>query len=108
MDAKDLYPAEEAMQKGELDPDVEAVVSNSQACVTDANGHLKRGLRERHVQFIAIGGTIGVGLFLNIGSALATGGPLSLFLGYCMTSFGIWAMVSREPNLVDAVCCFGD
>lgn len=54
---------------------------------------LKRGLKERHVQFIALGGTIGTGLFLGIGSALATSGPLSLFLGYLITSIAIWAMV---------------
>lgn len=96
MDSKRSFPVEDTMQKDELGPDIEAVVSNSQAHVSDANGHLKRGLKERHVQFIAIGGTIGVGLFLNIGSALATGGPLSLFLGYCFTSFGIWAMVRRN------------
>uniref|UniRef100_A0A8H7K2R5 Amino acid permease/ SLC12A domain-containing protein n=1 Tax=Bionectria ochroleuca TaxID=29856 RepID=A0A8H7K2R5_BIOOC len=93
MNTKNFYPMEEATQKEELGPDVEAAVSHSQACIVDANGQLKRGLKERHVQFIAIGGTIGVGLFLNIGSALATGGPLSLFLGYCFTSFGIWAMM---------------
>lgn len=41
---------------------------------------LQRGLKERHAQFIALGGTIGTGLFLGIGSALATSGaaiPLS-------------------------------
>jgi yeast amino acid transporter len=54
---------------------------------------LHRGLRERHIQFIALGGTIGTGLFLGIGSALATSGPLSLFLGYLITSVAIWAMV---------------
>lgn len=57
------------------------------------NKKLKRGLKERHVQFIALGGTIGTGLFLGIGSALATSGPLSLFLGYSITSIAIWAMV---------------
>lgn len=31
---------------------------------------------------IALGGTIGTGLFVGVGSALATGGPLGVFLGY--------------------------
>jgi amino acid permease len=66
------------------------------AQVEDLNGHLKRGLKERHLQFIAIGGTIGTGLFLGIGAALATSGPLSLLLGYTFSSVAMWVMVGRH------------
>ena len=55
--------------------------------------NVKRGLKERHVQFIAIGGTIGTGLFLGIGKHLAQSGPLSTFLGYVITGCAIWGMV---------------
>ncbi|KAF1850139.1 uncharacterized protein K460DRAFT_272880 [Cucurbitaria berberidis CBS 394.84] len=44
--------------------------------------HLRRSLSARQVQMIAIGGTIGTGLFLGTGKALATGGPASLLLCY--------------------------
>lgn len=37
---------------------------------------LKQGLQQRHIQMIALAGTIGTGLFLSSGNALATGGPL--------------------------------
>jgi amino acid permease len=60
---------------------------------------LHRKLNSRHIQFIAIGGTIGTGLFLGIGSALATAGPLSLFLGYTLTGIAVYAMV-RKPRLL--------
>jgi len=43
---------------------------------------LRRALSPRQVQMIAIGGTIGTGLFLGTGKALATGGPASLLLCY--------------------------
>jgi AAT family amino acid transporter len=43
---------------------------------------LRRSLSPRQVQMIAIGGTIGTGLFLGTGKALATGGPASLLLCY--------------------------
>lgn len=74
--------------------DVEATVSHGQtASVADPYGELQRDLKQRHIQFIALGGTIGTGLFLGIGGALATSGPLSLFLGYSFTSIAIWCMV---------------
>lgn len=66
---------------------------NAETNVLDPYGRLHRGLKERHIQFIAIGGTIGTGLFLGIGGALATAGPLSLFLGYSISSVFIWIMV---------------
>ncbi|KAI4753142.1 amino acid permease [Aureobasidium sp. EXF-12344] len=43
---------------------------------------LRRSLSARQVQMIAIGGTIGTGLFLGTGKSLATGGPASLLIAY--------------------------
>ncbi|GAA5884977.1 hypothetical protein JCM16303_006501 [Sporobolomyces ruberrimus] len=43
---------------------------------------LQRGLNSRQISMIAIGGTIGTGLFLGTGKALATGGPGSLVINY--------------------------
>ena len=44
--------------------------------------HLRRALSARQVQMIAIGGTIGTGLFLGTGKSLATGGPASILIAY--------------------------
>lgn len=44
--------------------------------------HLARKLSARQVQMIAIGGTIGTGLFLGTGKSLATGGPASMLIAY--------------------------
>ena len=43
---------------------------------------LARRLSARQVQMIAIGGTIGTGLFLGTGKSLATGGPASILIAY--------------------------
>lgn len=44
---------------------------------------LKRGLQNRHIQLIALGGAIGTGLFLGIGKAAILAGP-SVILGYAL------------------------
>ncbi|KAI9834348.1 MAG: hypothetical protein M1826_004274 [Phylliscum demangeonii] len=56
-------------------------------------GYVHRGLKSRHIQFIALGGTIGTGLFLGIGNALTRAGPLSVLLGYAFTGVAIYAMM---------------
>lgn len=47
----------------------------------DKSGQLKRGLKNRHIQLIALGGAIGTGLFLGIAQTIQTAGP-SVLLGY--------------------------
>lgn len=44
--------------------------------------HLRQGLHQRHVQMIALAGTIGTGLFFSSGQAIARAGPLGALLGY--------------------------
>lgn len=56
-------------------------------------GYVSRGLKSRHIQFIALGGTIGTGLFLGIGKAFAHSGPASVLIGYSLTGFAIWGMM---------------
>jgi len=76
-------------------------VKNKQEDVQD--NQLKRGLTNRHIQLIALGGSIGTGLFLGIGPAAVLAGP-SVILGYAvagMIAFFIMRqlgeMVVEEP-----------
>lgn len=50
-------------------------------------------MKSRHIQFIALGGTIGTGLFLGIGGAFTQAGPLSVLLGYTFTGIAVFAMM---------------
>lgn len=64
-------------------------------------GQTKRGLSPRHVQLMAIGGSIGTGLFIGIGGVLSKAGPLSVFLGYLF-----WGVLFVWPcNLCVAEMC---
>ncbi|KAH8879207.1 hypothetical protein GQ53DRAFT_756168 [Thozetella sp. PMI_491] len=53
----------------------------------------KRGLSSRHAQFIALGGTIGTGLFVGSGSTLAKGGPAFLVAAYAFMSALIYLVL---------------
>ncbi|KAG7415801.1 amino acid permease/ SLC12A domain-containing protein [Fusarium sp. MPI-SDFR-AT-0072] len=64
-------------------------------------GRTVRGLSPRHVQLMAIGGSIGTGLFVGIGGVLSSAGPLSVVLGYL-----IWGVFFVWPcNLCVAEMC---
>ena len=53
---------------------------------------LERGLSSRHVEMIALGGTIGTGLFLGAGHSISTAGP-AILLVYIITGlFMFWMM----------------
>ncbi len=49
----------------------------------EKNNEMQRGLKPRHVEMIALGGTIGVGLFMGSASTIQTAGP-SVLLCYAL------------------------
>jgi L-asparagine transporter-like permease len=71
---------------------------------TSSQGHLERRLKNRHIQLIALGGTIGTGLFLGSAGIIELAGP-SLLLGYAIGGLIIFCimrflgeMLVEEPN----------
>ncbi|KAF4978215.1 hypothetical protein FZEAL_5376 [Fusarium zealandicum] len=56
--------------------------------------HLERGLHGRHLQFIAIGATIGTGLFLGTASALSTAGPVSLLIAFIFVGSVLFSVMT--------------
>ncbi|WFD36847.1 hypothetical protein MCUN1_003737 [Malassezia cuniculi] len=54
---------------------------------------LKRTLHSRHIQFIALGGSIGTGLFVGSGPDLAQGGPASIIINFTLVGTMIISVV---------------
>lgn len=61
----------------------------SNEVVTAQGDKLNRQITIRHMVFIALGGSIGAGLFISSGAALASGGPLNLVLCFTIVGFGV-------------------
>lgn len=60
---------------------------------------LKRGLSNRHIQLIALGGAIGTGLFLGIGKAAILAGP-SVILGYAIAGLIAFFIMRQLGEMV--------
>lgn len=52
-------------------------------------GAVKRDLKSRHLQMIAIGGTIGTGIFLSSGGSVAAAGPLGALISYTIVGMSL-------------------
>jgi amino acid transporter, AAT family len=61
--------------------------------------NLSRNLRERHIQLIAIGGTIGVGLFLGSAKAIHHAGP-GLLLAYAVGGVMVFLIMRALGELL--------
>lgn len=61
----------------------------------------KRGLQNRHVQLIAIGGTIGTGLFMGAGNSIHFAGP-SILLVYLVIGMFMFVVMRAIGELLYA------
>lgn len=65
-----------------------------------ANSPLLRSLKNRHLQMIAFGGSIGTGLFVGSGSSLRTGGPAGLIIAYILIGSMMFSTIQSMGELV--------
>lgn len=60
---------------------------------------LSRGLKNRHIQLIALGGAIGTGLFLGVAQTIKLAGP-SVLLGYALAGFIAFLIMRQLGEMV--------
>jgi len=60
---------------------------------------LHRGLKNRHIQLIALGGAIGTGLFLGIAQTINMAGP-SVILGYAIAGLMAFFIMRQLGEMV--------
>ena len=72
---------------------LEGNMNDSQMLLVDEK-NLHRNLKERHMIMIALGGTIGTGLFLASGQALASAGPAGALVSYGIISVMVYFVMT--------------
>jgi aromatic amino acid transport protein AroP len=66
---------------------------------SSAPQQLKRGLKNRHIQLIALGGAVGTGLFLGIAQTIRMAGP-SVLLGYALAGIVAFFIMRQLGEMV--------
>jgi aromatic amino acid transport protein AroP len=65
----------------------------------NAKHELKRGLKNRHIQLIALGGAIGTGLFLGVAQTIKQAGPSAL-LGYAIAGLVAFLIMRQLGEMI--------
>ncbi|KAG8905466.1 hypothetical protein FRB99_008907 [Tulasnella sp. 403] len=60
---------------------------------------LPEKFKPRHLKMMAVGGSIGTGLFIGTGSALARGGPLGVLIGWVVMGFMLFNVMQAMAEL---------
>jgi amino acid transporter len=94
--AKDVPPSFATSEKSGAKEEslvtvVEALDNQRNVSGNVLDGGLCRGLKGRHIVFIALGSIIGPGTFYGLGYGLSLSGPLG-----CLLGFGITGMLPKR------------
>ncbi|KAI0757972.1 amino acid permease-domain-containing protein [Fomes fomentarius] len=97
-DPNEKLPSADTLEKGSASDSVDNVAHKplwKRVLTGDASAtyQTKRAMQSRHLTMIALGGTIGTGIFLSAGSAIALAGPASALLSYFVVGLFCYGVV---------------
>ena len=87
--------------------------NNNVEFTSNKDQHLKRSLKARHMNMIALGGAIGTGLFVAGGEVVSTAGPggalvayglIGIMVYFLMTSLGEMATYFADSRFLRDLC----
>jgi amino acid transporter len=99
MDSFRQHEGQAATQKERKQAADSGTIDLEVAALNVADSPLSRRLKNRHLQMIAIGGSIGTGLFIGSGKALSTGGPASLLICFALIGIMLYCTVHALGEL---------
>lgn len=82
--------------------DLSELTEMERAIYATSKHPLLRSLKLRHLQMIAIGGSIGTGLFIGLGYALSMAGPAGTLIGFLLVGSSMYCVVQALGEM--AVC----
>ncbi|KAH9861801.1 hypothetical protein J1614_011554 [Plenodomus biglobosus] len=80
-------------KRGEHSSEKATSMSDVEKQTTPQNDELHRKLSARHLQFVAIGGTVGTGIFIASGGSIATAGPVGALLAYIFVGTLVYSVM---------------
>lgn len=98
-DFKDSFKRSEGAISLNDEEDLNGLTDIEKANIITSKSPLQRKLKGRHLQMIAIGSSIGTGLFVGSGGALNTSGPLGVIIAWLLTGFSIFCTIQAMGEL---------
>lgn len=95
---KDSFKRQELVETEGIDLDTYSMTDYQRTNYLLAKQPYQKNLSQRHLTMIAIGGTLGTGLFIGIGWSLASG-PGNLLIGFLLTGLAIFCVVQCAAEL---------
>ncbi|TKY88487.1 hypothetical protein EX895_002475 [Sporisorium graminicola] len=89
---KSSPPSTDSVEKGYSNEDA-AALGRLGLDDDSPDGTVQRNLKQRHLSMIALGGTIGTGLFVGLGGSLANAGPVSTLVAYMIMGIVVYSMM---------------
>ncbi|KAJ3187500.1 hypothetical protein HDU85_006791 [Gaertneriomyces sp. JEL0708] len=71
--------------------------------VNELEHGMKREMKTRHISMIAVGGTIGTGLFVGSGASIAEAGPVGALIAYAFIGFAVFCIMTALGEMATLI-----